>query len=299
MKRYIPVAFLFAILVVFPPEKAVGLDLRMQGGAGNVSFDTTRESSLEDETFNPRLYPTGLISLSGIYADRVHYGAAFERDPVLRNRLTTTIGLDLSFVEFEAGVLISPFNTREKPISPGAMGSLTLTWPGVIFGSVKGSSTLGSSLSLTGDHIQETAEIAFGFWVPNVICVFSFSQGGFSRRSSEILIIKDERTRYQFTADVHAKNVPYTVKVNMGYQSLERSYSPAGPVFDISNTDELKSIFLGFEGAWRITPGLQILAGAEMPVYSWAKEPMQKPGANTALFSVHAGIIWTLAEKTR
>jgi hypothetical protein len=299
MKISIPSAFLFVVFTVLSPGKVPGLDLRIQGGAGNVSFDTGRGQSLGDETFNPRLYPTGLISFSGIHADRLHYSAAFERDPVLRNRLTAAVGLDLSFVQFEAGVLVSPFNTREKPISPGAMGGLTLTWPGVIFGSVKGSSTLGSSLGLVGDHIQETAEIAFGFWVPNVICVFSFSQGGFSRRSSEILIIKDERIRYQFTADIHAKNVPYTVQVNMGYQSLGRSYSPAGPVFGTSDTDELKSVFLGFEGALQVTPGLRILAGAEVPVYSWAKEPMKKPDANTALFSVHAGVIWTLSGKTR
>ncbi|MDR2370719.1 MAG: hypothetical protein LBD71_04500 [Treponema sp.] len=299
MKRYIPAVFLCAVLAVLLPGKAPGLDLRIQGGTGNVSFDTTRESSLAGETFNPRLYPAGLVSFSGIHADWIHYSAAFERDPVLRNRLTAAVGLDLSFVKFEAGVLIGPFNTREKPISPGAMGGLTLTWPGVIFGSVKGSSTLGSSLGLTGDYIQETAEIAFGFWVPNVICGFSFSSAGFSRRSSEILIIKDQRTRYQFTADVHAKNVPYTVKVNMGYQNLGRLYSPAGSAFGVSDTDELKSVFLGFEGAWRVVPGLQILAGAEMPLYSWAKEPMKKPDSNAALFSVHAGVIWTLAGKTR
>jgi hypothetical protein len=298
MKRYIP-AILFAILTVFLPGKAAGLDLRVQGGAGNIAFDTTRESSLGGDSFNPQIYPYGLVSLAGVYADWIHYGAAFERDPVLRNRVTTTVGLDLSFVKFEAGVLISPFNTDEKPISPGAMGGLTLTWPGVIFGSVKGSSTLGSSLSLTGDHIQETAELAFGFWVPNVICVFSFSSAGFSQRFNEVLIIKDERTRYEFSADVHAKNVPYTVQVNMGYQSLSRSYSPAGPAFGSTDEDELKSVFLGFEGAWRVIPSLQVLIGVEMPVYSWSKEPMKKPDINAALFAVHAGFIWTLPEKTR
>ncbi|MDR1419399.1 MAG: hypothetical protein LBI86_03410 [Treponema sp.] len=285
--------FLF-VLFVFVTGTSSSIELRLEGGAGNISFDPGRDRPMGGERFAPRPYPLALVSVSGAFNDTISYEAAWERDPVLRNRVTAGLALDFSFVRIEAGVLLSPFNTAEKVLSPGAAGGLTLEWPGVVFATVRGSSTLGSSLSLCGDHIQETGEIVLGFWVPNVVCSLSFASSAFSRRFNELLITRDERTRYQFSADVHAKNVPYTVLVNMGYQNLKRSYAPAGPALGVTETDELTSVYLGLEGTWRVNANLRMLAGVEMPVYSWGKAPMLAPNLNTVLFTVRAGVIWTL-----
>ncbi|MDR0601737.1 MAG: hypothetical protein LBG42_05085 [Treponema sp.] len=273
-------------------ETAGALELRVEGGTGNIAFDPGRDSPLGSERFSPRPHPLALIRLSGEINNMIQYRAAWERDQVLRNRVTGGVELDFSFIRIEAGAVLGPFNTGEKPLNPGASGGLTLEWPGILFGTIRGSSTLGSSLSVPGDYIQETGEIALGFWVPNVVCTFSLSSAAFSSRFNETLIVKDERTRWQFSADVHAKNVPYTIIVNMGYQSLERSCVPAapGPV----ESDELRLVYLGIEGTWRVIPGVQILAGAEMPVYSWGKTPMPAPNLNTTLFTARAGVILTL-----
>ncbi|MDR1286940.1 MAG: hypothetical protein LBK08_04950 [Treponema sp.] len=275
---------------------AASLELRLEGGAGNVSFDPGQDHPVGGGRFTPRTYPLAFAGLSGAFNGMISWKAAWERDPVLRNRVTAGLALDFSFVQVEAGMILSPFNTAEKILSPGAAGGLTFEWPGVVFGTVRGSSTLGSSLSFPGDHIQETGEIILGFWVPNVVCSFSFSSAVFSRRFGDFIITRDERTRYQFSADVYAKNVPYTILVNMGYQSLKRSYTPAGFASGFTDTeaDELKSVYLGAEGTWRIITDLRILAGVEMPVYSWGKIPMLAPRLNTVLFTVRAGVIWTL-----
>ncbi|MDR1107126.1 MAG: hypothetical protein LBL44_12285 [Treponema sp.] len=278
---------------------AGSLELRLEGGAGNISFDPGQDHPVGGGRFTPRTYPLAFAGLSGAFNGTISWEAAWERDPVLRNRVKAGLGLDFSFVRIEAGMILSPFNTPEKILSPGAAGGLTFEWPGVIFGTVRGSSTLGSSLSFPGDYIQETGEIILGFWVPNVVCSLSFSSAAFSRRFSELVLIKDQRTRYQFSADVHAKNVPYTILVNMGYQSLKRSYTPAGFASGFTEDDELRSVYLGAEGTWRVITDLRILAGVEMPVYSWGKTPMLAPRLNTVLFTVRAGVIWTLPGNRR
>jgi hypothetical protein len=248
--------------------------------------------------FGPRYFPYGLIGLSGNISGTLNFETAVERDPVLRNRIRAGLGLDLSYVQLKAGLVLSPFNTPEKALVPGVEGALTFVWPGIIFGTFRGSSTLGASLNLPGEYIQETGELELGFWVPNVVCSVSFGSASFSRRLNETLIVRDERTRAQFTANIYAKNVPYEVKVNMGYQNLVRSYSPAGAAPGSAGTDELRSFFLGFEGSWRAAPRLRIILGAEAPLYIWGKNPLKKPDMRTAFFAVHAGFVWTLPEKT-
>jgi hypothetical protein len=286
-------SFLFLIIV---PGTLFALDLRLVGGAGNLSFDPERKTSLGSAglRFEPCLYPLGLISLEGEYSNMVDYRVAFERDPVLRNRFLANAGFNFSFIRLEFGPFIGLVNTGERIVSPGIAAALGLEFPGILFGSLKGASTIGSPVLFSGDYIQETGEIALGFWIPHVICTFSINNKRFTQRKTDELLLKDELTRCQFRADVFAKNVPYTVRIDMGYQNLKRSYFPAGTN---SETDELKSVFIGFEGACRITPSFQLILGTEMPVYCWGEKPLKGPERKTFLYQFHAGFTWTLPAK--
>jgi hypothetical protein len=282
--------FLVAVIITGPLH---AVDLRFFGGMGNLSFDAERETafSSEGKRFEPNSYPFGLISLEGEYSDRVDYKVSFVRDPVLRNRMLASAGFTFSFLRLEAGPFMGLFNTGEQVISPGVTAALGLEFPGILFGSLKGASTIGSLALFSGDFIQEAGEIAVGFWVPYVVCTLSISDKSFTERKTEDLLIKDEHIRYQFRADVFTKNVPYTVRVDLGYQSLKRSYSPDGKD---SETDELKSVYAGFEGTYRITPAFQFILGAELPVYVWGEKPLKGPERETVMYQFHAGFVWTL-----
>jgi hypothetical protein len=90
---------------------------------------------------------------------------------------------------------------------------------------------------------------------------------------------------------VFTKNVPYTIRIDMGYQTLKRSYFPDG---EKSESDELKSVFIGLEGTYRISSFFQFILGTEMPVYSWGEKPLKGPERETFMYQFHAGFVWTL-----
>jgi hypothetical protein len=273
------------------------LELTFRGGAGNVGFNPDLRSPLGPAggVFDNYVYPYGELGVDGSFSELIGYHAVLIRDPILRNRVTGEVEIRLSFLRLSVGPVISPFNTGETPISPGVSGRLELQFPGIVFGSLAASSNFGTALVNTGDFLQQSGEAALGFWVPNAVCAFQASTRSFTERISRALVIKDELTRYQFRADVFSKNVPYTIRVDLGYQSLKRSYSGGS----LDDADDLESIYLGFEGTWRIVPQIKIILGAEMPVYSWGASPLKGPDRDDVLFNAHAGLIWTIGDSAR
>ena len=117
----------------------------------------------------------------------------------------------------------------------------------------------------------------------------------FTQRINDRLLVRDELIRYGFSADVFSKNVPYNIRIDMGYQSLKRFYLSGSSNSAVS--DEIKSLYLGFEAGWRIRGPLKLILGLEMPVFSWAEQPLKSPGRETVLYKAHAGISWTFKDR--
>lgn len=271
------------------------LELEAVAGAGNMAFDPESEQALDNRQFAPNYFALGHISLKGKYSDMINFSIGFEHDAVLRSRILGTVGLNLDHLIFSVGPFFGAFNTPEQPLNAGITGALRLEYPGIIFGTISGSSTLGSQTSFPGDYTQSAGEVSLGFWLPNVIPVLSINAKSFTKRIHETLLVRDELIRYQFSADVFSKNVPYTIRVDMGYESLKRSYTPGSA--DKTETDELKSLYLGFEGTWQVSTPLKLILGLEMPVFSWAEQPMKSPARDSALFQFHAGAAWKFGGK--
>jgi hypothetical protein len=273
------------------------LELTLLGGAGNTAFDPDLRSALGPAggVFDNYVYPYGQLSVDGTLSELLGYHAAFSRDPVLRNRLGGEVEIRFNFLHFSFGPVVSPFNSGKSPISPGLSGRLELQFPGIVFGSLAASSNFGTALTSTGEFLQQSGEAALGFWAPNVVCTLQLNTRSFTERISRDLLIRDELTRYQFRADVFSKNVPYTIRVDLGYQSLKRSYS-GGTVDD---TDEFKSIYLGFEGSYRVVSPIRIILGIEMPVYSWGADPLKSPDRSAVFFNAHAGLNWTIGDSAK
>jgi hypothetical protein len=284
----------------FISGKLPALELRLLGGMGNLAFDPAGETSLSAaaKRFEPYLYPWGLISLEGKFSEQMDFQAAYERDPLLGNRIIANVGIRFNAIRLGFGPFISPFNTKEQPLSTGITSTLSFEFPGILFGSVQTASTFGSLAVLPGDYVQQTGELALGFWVPYVVCTFSINTKNFSQRKNDILLTTDKHIRYQFRADIFTKNVPYTIHIDMGFQSLIRSYIPSG-IFSGAKaaSDELKSIYIGFEGSYRIVPSLRLIMGMEMPVYTWGEQPLKSPEKNALLYQFQGGFVWTLPEK--
>jgi hypothetical protein len=276
-----------------------GMDLEISGGLGNMAFDTERESplGLGGEAFEGRLFPAGLVKISGETEKGFYYNGGFEREALLRNRAFINIGITLDYITMEIGPVIGLFNS-EQAVNPGFSAGLGLEFPGIVFVDLKASSSLGSILNTPGNYLQKTAEISAGFWVPYVVCSLNMSVKSFAQEKEANLLIEDSITRYFFRADVFSKNVPYTCRVDLGYLNMSRSYSSYVinvPSLDRnSETDEFKALYMGLEASYMVSPGLKLLLGAEMPVYSWSVHPMKSPDKGSLLFQIHAGVILTL-----
>ena len=301
MRKVLLVLVFIYILV----PRIFSLELELTGGLGNLAFDKDRTSPLGDDdpaktgAFGPHLFPLAMAQLSGEFKG-FSYSAGFERDSLLRNRLFANVGLNLDYFSLEAGPVFGIFNSSKLPINPGISMGLGLEIPGIIFIRAHGSSTLGIFMDRTDNYFQQTGDLSAGFWVPYVICSLNMSVRNFTQREQANLLIEDELIRYFFRADVYTKNIPYTIRVDLGYQSLSRSYmtqSVSGTdIVKDTATDELKSVFMGLEGSYTFSPALKFLLAGEMPVYSWSVRPMKDPSKNSFLFQASIGIIWTIAQ---
>jgi hypothetical protein len=282
------------------------MDLELIGGLGNLAFDKEQTSALSDPAnagaFSPQTFPLLLARLSVDHRG-LAYSGGFERDPLMRNRLFANIKAELDCFFIEAGPFIGLFNSSKLPVNPGISAALGLGIPGIVFARAKGSSTLGTVMEIKGNYSQNTGDISAGFWVPHVICSLNMSVRNFTIREKANLLVEDELARYFFSADVYTKNIPYTIRVDLGFQNLKRSYTSqdvtGGNLARDTQGDEYKSVFVGLEASYTTSPALKFLLGGEMPVYSWGARPMKDPPMGTMLFQVRAGVVWTLPSSSQ
>ena len=293
-------AVLILTVLIFPAESH-GMDIGVYGGAGNISFDTELKVPLSDESdpkrFDLVLFPLIRADVSG-ETGFIYYEGGFDRNPILRNQLFATIGINLTYFKIEVGPLIGLFNTSDEIFNPGFSAGMGLEFPGLLFLNFKASSSLGNALGTTGSYTQKTGSLSAGFWVPHVICSLNLNSQSFALKMETNLLAEDSLNRYFFRADVYTKNVPFTVKVDIGYGELKRSYytqSVSGTelVSDVKD-DELKFFYLGLEAAYTINPMFRLFLAGEMPVYSWSVPKMKNPEKGAFLFQARGGLILTL-----
>ena len=290
MKR---ILFLCAVLLtVLYNGNLNAQEIELAAGGSNMVFDQERKKPLgdEEENFSSSFSFLGHISMKDEITDIIGYSVSIEKDQILQNRLGGLMAVSMDYMNLEFGPVMGVFNTYQQPLNIGIQGGVQLAYPGIIFCAFKGSSTIGSQNGITGDNSQITGEVNLGFWLPNVIPVLSISTRSFTKQSDDDLLVRDELTRYQFSADVFSKNVPFTVRIDMGYENLKRSYKYEN---SSSETDELKALYLGFEGRWRVYAPLSLFFNIEMPVFSWAVRPMKNPDREKTLYRFFAGASWT------
>jgi hypothetical protein len=295
MKKILIVPLILACVRLF------SFDLELSGGLGNLGFDPNRNSTLGGEAeplaFRASYFPLALARLSGEW-NGIAFNTGLEWDPILGKTLFGNFSVDLEYIEIEAGPCFGVFNSWKLPVNPGVSAGLKLQLPGVIFAQGSGSSTLAFiNLDKTGSYSQYSGRAAIGFWVPYVICSVNMSVRNFTIRENENQLNEDESLRYFFRADVYTKNMPYVARVDLGYQSLKRSYASRiidnGSIVSAAETDEFRFLFIGLEGCFALTHSLRILLGAEMPFYFWSVRPMKDPPEESLFFQARAGIIWT------
>jgi hypothetical protein len=260
------------------------------GGLGNFSFDTESTSPLGNSEFEGALYPLVRVQLDETISDSLGFSGVLERDPVLRNRFWAEARISSGLFVVSAGPLLGLFNSTESVIRPGVRAGMRFDLPGIVFAALNAGSTFGS-LQSEGDYEARHGRLEFGFWLPNIINTISISEKSYDSRETESLDVRNRILRYQYSADVYAKNVPFGVTLNFGYETLTRNISDrAASVFE---EDVYNIIFLGAETSFNVRPQLRLILGGEIPVYSWGKKPLTKKD-KLVLFEVYAGFTYII-----
>ena len=273
------------LLLFFLTGNLFALDLTVMGGAGNFSFDTASKNPIGKGVFKGDYYPLGLISVEGEITETFGYTIRFERDPLLRNVFSPEINIAADFIKFSAGPLFSLFASTEVPVKPGISAELDMEFPGILFLNFRGGTTFGTT-DKKGDSTLVTSRIALGFWLPNLVNTFSVSRSVFNLAMSDTIHTKDELLRFCYQANLYEKNAPYTVFLDMGFQVLRRDYGDLGE-------DIIRSLFVGFETIITVKTNFDIRFGAEIPIVSWGKDPLET--ANMLWLSkAFAGFTWTI-----
>lgn len=269
---------------------ASGLEVSSTVSAGNLSFDTAATSSIGDAggSFQPTWTYGGNLSASEKIGDSISFSAGFDRDSILRNIVFTRVGFDAGFAKLAVGPYFGPFNAEGSVLTSGLSTNLRLEIPGVIFGSFRSDSTIGAGLAAPGDYVQERSEVLVGFWVPNILISARLASQSFTYKNSSDLTTVDERTRYEFVADTFKKNIPYTIRLNVGYENLKRSY--VGATAATSYVDELGAAIIGLETAMQFSDFVRVALGAEGALYAWGIGELGSPATSAAFFTAKVGL---------
>ena len=284
--QYICLVLLFAgnlgLLNAFEMELTVG--------ANGMTFHPDKSRAYIDtgDTFNAYPYGLGNFSIRNDISEALAFDISIERDNILQNSATFKLFSRTDYFRFEIGPFLGLTDNFDIP-DAGMTGGLEFTYPGVIFLSISGSSTLGSQLDFTSDNSREAVEVKLGFWLGNLIPSFSINTRNLTRQKEEFLIISDTLTRMQASADFYAKNTRFTGRFDAGYQTYTRSYKRG----NLEYIDELSAWFAGFEFCWQVSQSLRLKTGLEVPFLISPVQPLTVTPEFWFLSRASAGFIYT------
>jgi hypothetical protein len=261
------------------------LEVEVVMGAGNMAFNASKEEPVFSE-----LELLGYLNLKDDFLGKTEYSLRYERDNFYQNTLSAQLSIDLDYFYLEFGPFVGFWDSMrlsfkkggaisypKMPPDVGITGGLRLAFPGIVFLSLIGSSTLNLNYDFLGGNSREMAEINLGFWLPYVIPTISASAKSFTRHDKDL---RDDLARFQASADIIKKNIPITLRFDFGYEILNRCL--------LSSEDKAKmqALFTGFEIRWQLLKTLRLIGGAEIPI-PLKQENLENAGLRSSLLNNH------------
>ncbi|MDR2096690.1 MAG: hypothetical protein LBP76_14400 [Treponema sp.] len=237
--------------------------------------------------------PVGALTLTGWFTGTWGGRVGFDRDPLLMNRIFARFIWDRGFIGFEAGPYFGFLNSGTGQVSPGLSLVLhlrLLRWN--IFSSFQYDTALGKEPVASGDYIQSLSEIKAGITLPFGGFTLSMTDRSFTMRKEMDLEIIDHWIRYKLTVEITRPLKPWGIRVDMGYQQLQRTYHIAAlaqesyPYYDV----------YGGLGASCEIGAITLFLGFEAPLYPFVYPEIQSLETPQAPFcgQISLGIKWTL-----
>ncbi|MCL2196052.1 MAG: hypothetical protein FWB77_00395 [Treponema sp.] len=266
------------------------LELEITAGLNGMTFhpDKTRALTETGEVFTP--YPYGLanLSLKHDVTESIFLNVNLVRDNILQNSLDVKLTSRTDRFKFEFGPFLGVTDDFEIP-DIGVIGELELTFPGIFFVSISGSSTLGAEFDFFSANSRETAGAKAGFWIGNFIISVSANYKNLTRQKNEYLIVSNTLIKFNAGLDFYAKNFGVSGSIFGGYQIYKSEYR-RGTLLD---SDELSAWYAGAQFNWQITQPLQIKLGFELPVKNMPVKPLKITEDFMLLSKIYAGFVYS------
>jgi hypothetical protein len=283
---FFPRRRLFALLVLVSPAVFA---LELTGEAALTPFQSPDqgEASLFDT-----LHLWGNLQFAQDFSPNAGFDIRVEHDPILLNRVIARFVCRTRYLAVNLGPLLGVLNGDRSGFFPGLSLSLETVFPGKFFASLRLESTIGRRQWETGDYTQELILARAGAWLPNVIICLEYSTRFFTGKAVP-RDYRNEWTRFDFSADVFKKNVPYRVLVNAGYEHI--SWTPAN---SSAPAYLLRAVYSGLKLYLQLHAAFELNLGAEIPVYSWTPgSPVESPATgagslNLATFTLGFRWVW-------
>jgi hypothetical protein len=283
--------FLLSTLLLASPLFA--LEIRNSVSIGTLNFYTGVDSSplsAVPEAFTSNLNFKESLSISEKIMERLSFDVCIDVDPILRNRVISKLAYHADFATLSFGPMFGAFNSPQTYIKPGLATSLKLEIPGLIYGILTSESTMGGIQASAHDYHQDQVLIEAGIWLPHVLLSGKMTAKTYKYYHTADTLTIDENVRWDILFDVYKKGIPFRVCLITSMQELRRKYIDSSSSPATEEIDALSSLIAGLRVTVEASSMVEFFVEGEGAVYSWAVGDMLSPAADTALFTVSAGV---------
>ncbi|NBF40150.1 MAG: hypothetical protein GVY14_07010 [Spirochaetes bacterium] len=221
-----PARTAFIITMILAAANVTALEIDAEGTFGNLGFVDDREVSDADLGSASYLWDARL-ALSGAVLDGFRLTGAYERDSVLRDTLTMTLGYSGQIMSVSAGPFLGFLPDSDNPylLKPGLSAQLRAELWETGFLSLETDVTLDPQLSTSStDFRQFRITPRAGIYLPNIITSLEFDRSTLFYTDGTDTTI-DRRSEYALANEIFQKAIPYRILLRFAYRSQLKRFA--------------------------------------------------------------------------
>jgi hypothetical protein len=269
-------AALSLVLFCAAPFQLFSHSLTLLGGVNTFKFvDDPAAISLTDSEYAIE----GSADIRGHVAENITYFFGGGIDTIWRYYLNGEAVFRFDQFKLGVGTHFQYSQEGKEFLYPAVSALIGIEVPGAIYTEVKTVLMLYENLAKVGNIGYNYVEFGIGYWTLDLVAGFGFDYKEYAENRENNYIIRDIRKRYFLHTEIHDKNKPWTVTLDAGWQTFQRTVTDIAAASD--NDETAKVLFFDADFSIRLSRWL-----------SWHI----KGGIPLALFYPHSEFFWLNAQ---
>lgn len=213
-------------LLVVAPAVTQGIEVETEASIGNLGF--TGDRSASDTDLGSGTYPwDARFAVRGTVLDGFLLTGAYERDSVLKNTVSVTLGYTGQIMSVAAGPFVGFILDSDNPylLKPGLSAALRAELWEVGFLALETDVTLDPTLSTNEtDFRQFRINPQAGLYIPNIITTIEFDRSTLFYTDGPDATT-DRRSEYALATEIFQKAIPYRILLRFAYRSEQKDFA--------------------------------------------------------------------------